>query len=55
MGDDVFEAMVRWCMRSDPWPTSPDEERLIKAFLDVESKRRGYDGWVAALHDTENP
>jgi hypothetical protein len=53
---DPFElkALVNLLMVSDPWPLTgrlgPEQEKLLKHFADVESRKRSYKDWVDAYH-----
>jgi len=50
MNDIAFRSLLNLVMCSDPSPVSPDEDKAIRDFLDVESLRRGYPDWIDAYH-----
>ena len=51
MSDREFRAMLTWWMCSDPWVAGDKEHEVLLAFMEAESKRRGYEGWVDAYHE----
>jgi hypothetical protein len=57
--EDEFRALLNWWMCSDPWPVpGPDGDRdheTMVNWLNRESRRRGFDGWVDAYHGVPHP
>lgn len=49
--DLQFRTMLDWFMVSDPWSLSEKAHDVMYAFLDSESKARGFEGWVIAFHE----
>lgn len=47
---EAFYGLLRLFMASDPSPLPGKYEDAVRRFMDTESKRRGYDGWVEAFH-----
>ena len=51
MSDRECRTMLNWWMCSDPWMSGPEDHEMLLAFMEAESKRRGYKGWVDAFHE----
>ena len=51
MNDRVFRALLDLFMCSDPWPASQEAEAVVREYLNEESARRGFAGWVVAYHE----
>lgn len=51
MKDKHFNALLALAMISEPWPLGDDNRSDVLAFLDNESRRRGYDNAMAAFHN----
>jgi hypothetical protein len=47
---EVFRSLLDLVMCSDPSPLSGEQDRIIRDWLDQESRRRGYSDWIDALH-----
>jgi len=51
--DTEYVALLNWYMSSDPFPTDPATETVVKDILNEEAEKRGFDGWVEAYHEIE--
>lgn len=52
MNDVEFIAFMDLLMCSDPWPTLRAGDNLLMVNLaDKEAVKRGFDGWITALHE----
>lgn len=46
-----FQEVLAWRMCTDPWPSQSVSIDKIDAWLDRESRERGYRDWIHAYHD----
>lgn len=52
MTDNELRVLLELKMVSDPWPLSDKDMVVFNRLLNIESKMRGYNGWVDAYHKT---
>lgn len=53
LNDREFLALMNLMMVSDPFPTTHEDQSILKRLLLKESKARGYESWTVAYHEFE--
>jgi len=51
----MFELLLKWRMRCEPWPLGEGQRHVLDAYLRREARRHGFDGWIHAHHDLHQP
>jgi len=52
---DMFELLLKWRMRCEPWPLGEVQRHVLDAYLRREARRHGFGGWIHAHHSLRQP